>query len=119
LTEGLGKALLLRFEDTSEACRELAVGCFQQLLIKGEEATLHLLPYAMPVLEERLQLLEVRGLACTATATCKDRSQVALVVNQCKFIPDWLFLGLISNGQSVFVTTQQCCDSSLPIVASV
>jgi hypothetical protein len=68
LTEGLGKALLLRFEDTSEACRELAVGCFQQLLVKGEDATLHLLPYAMPVLEERLQLQEVCSIWCSSSS---------------------------------------------------
>ncbi len=55
----LGKGLLRRFDDASGAVRELAVSLFLHLLRKGDAAVLQLLPYAMPVLEERLQTSQV------------------------------------------------------------
>lgn len=43
-----------------QACRELAVSCFSALLQAAPETNLVLLPYAMPVLEERLHMSEVK-----------------------------------------------------------
>ncbi|KAF8058324.1 Dnaaf5 [Scenedesmus sp. PABB004] len=58
----LGKALLRRFEDASEACREAAVAAFASLLAAAAgDGVLPLLPYAMPVLEERLHADEASG----------------------------------------------------------
>ncbi|WIA41829.1 hypothetical protein OEZ86_009159 [Tetradesmus obliquus] len=59
----LGKALLRRFEDKSEACREAAVSTFNAMLQAGADATLSLLPYAIPVLEERLFIQQGQGSA--------------------------------------------------------
>lgn len=55
LESDLGKALLRRFEDPMEASRELAVCLLRQLLEAAPEAAMALLPYAFPVLAERLQ----------------------------------------------------------------
>eukprot|EP00967_Tisochrysis_lutea_P029813 scaffold34905_cov17-Tisochrysis_lutea.AAC.6 len=49
-----GKALLRRFDDQSEGCRELAAITFLGALHAAPQAVLALLPYAVPVLEERL-----------------------------------------------------------------
>jgi len=51
----LVKPLLRRFDDASERCRELAASCTLQTLRSGPDHALALLPYVMPVLEERLQ----------------------------------------------------------------
>lgn len=58
-TSKLGKALLRCFDARAEACRDMAVSCFTELLHMDPDATLGLLPYAMPVLGERLQCDEV------------------------------------------------------------
>jgi len=50
----LGKALLKRFADASERVRDLAMSLFLALLQRAPDATLPIMPYAMPVLEERL-----------------------------------------------------------------
>ncbi|KAG1672600.1 hypothetical protein FOA52_002080 [Chlamydomonas sp. UWO 241] len=50
----LGKALLRKFDDVGEANRELAVSTLSGLLQAAPDSVLMLLPYAMPVLEERL-----------------------------------------------------------------
>jgi hypothetical protein len=55
----LGKAVLRRFDDRSEACRELAVTAFSQLMQMAPDGVLALLPYALPVLEERLHMNQV------------------------------------------------------------
>lgn len=60
LTSKLGKSLLRRFDDSIESCREIAVTIFKHMLQAGPDATLPMLPYAMPVLEERLHLDEVQ-----------------------------------------------------------
>jgi hypothetical protein len=59
LSSGLGKALLRRFDDSSEVCRDHAACIFLHLMRQGETMTLQMLPYAMPVLEERLRIMEV------------------------------------------------------------
>eukprot|EP00879_Flechtneria_rotunda_P022808 GHRR01024092.1.p2 GENE.GHRR01024092.1~~GHRR01024092.1.p2 ORF type:complete len:126 (+),score=27.28 GHRR01024092.1:496-873(+) len=56
LTSKLGKGLLRQFDNRSEACRELVVSTFKRLLQAGPDATLQMLPYVMPVMEERLHL---------------------------------------------------------------
>lgn len=55
LAEWLGKPLLRVFADSAEAARAGAAGLFLQALRAGTDAVLPLLPYAVPVLEERLQ----------------------------------------------------------------
>lgn len=59
MQSNLGKALLRKFDDKSEACRELAISCFMTVLSAAPDSNLQLLPYTMPVLEERLQLVAV------------------------------------------------------------
>jgi hypothetical protein len=53
LSSWYGKALLPRFADCSEAVREIAVSNFLACT-KISDATLPLLPYIIPVLEERV-----------------------------------------------------------------
>lgn len=69
----LFKPLLRRFDDASEQCRELAAGCLLRLLKAYPDEALGLLPYAVPVLEERMQRrvrrqtyarMGARGAAC-------------------------------------------------------
>lgn len=55
LCRTLTKPLLRRFDDASEKCREMAAGCALKLLRSCPDEVLGLLPYIMPVLEERLQ----------------------------------------------------------------
>lgn len=52
----LGKALLKRFADSSESVRALAVKVFHHLITSCPDTVLPMLPYATPVLEERLQM---------------------------------------------------------------
>jgi len=52
-TSLLAKPLLRRFEDSSERCRELAISAFSAMTARTE-AVLELLPYAIPVLRDRL-----------------------------------------------------------------
>eukprot|EP00898_Chlorokybus_atmophyticus_P002042 jgi/Chlat1/2839/Chrsp194S02999 len=52
--EVIGKALVRRFEDSSEQCRELAVSTLAELLEACPSATHALLPYVVPALQERL-----------------------------------------------------------------
>ena len=55
--EVVAKHLLRRFEDKSEACRELAVKCIaENVEACKEDAVESLLPYCVPVLGERLGL---------------------------------------------------------------
>ncbi|MEW5306836.1 MAG: hypothetical protein WDW36_009274 [Sanguina aurantia] len=56
----LGKALLRRLDDSSEAVRTAAAGMLDEMLQAAPDAVLALLPYAMPVLEERLRWGEVK-----------------------------------------------------------
>jgi hypothetical protein len=51
----LVKPLLRRFDDASEQCREVAAWCALELLRRAPDEALALLPYVVPVLEERLQ----------------------------------------------------------------
>jgi hypothetical protein len=53
LSSWYGKALLPRFADSSEAVRELAVSSFL-VCIRSSNTALPLLPYIIPVLEERI-----------------------------------------------------------------
>ncbi|KAG2499196.1 hypothetical protein HYH03_002777 [Edaphochlamys debaryana] len=53
-SDGLGKALLRRFDDPSESHREMAVTCLLRLLRAAPGAVLTLLPYVFPVLSERV-----------------------------------------------------------------
>jgi hypothetical protein len=78
----LGKAVLRCMDQRAEACRELAARACTALLRADPDATLALLPYAMPVLEERLRADEVRArvpCVCTcalgsdATTACLTR----------------------------------------------
>ncbi|GAX77040.1 hypothetical protein CEUSTIGMA_g4487.t1 [Chlamydomonas eustigma] len=50
----LGKALLRRYDDSAEACRELAVSILSGLLKAAPHSVLSMMPYIVPVLEERL-----------------------------------------------------------------
>eukprot|EP00878_Enallax_costatus_P025137 GHUV01026862.1.p1 GENE.GHUV01026862.1~~GHUV01026862.1.p1 ORF type:complete len:260 (+),score=37.97 GHUV01026862.1:166-945(+) len=59
LRSKLGKSLLRSFDDHSEACRQLAITVFKEALQASPDAALAMLPYAMPVLEERLHTDEV------------------------------------------------------------
>ncbi|GIL99070.1 hypothetical protein Vretimale_4331 [Volvox reticuliferus] len=52
---GLGKALLRRFDDPSDTCREMAVTGLLRLLQAAPQAVLSLLPYAFPVISERVR----------------------------------------------------------------
>ena len=70
LGSGLGKALLRRFDDSSEVCRDYAASIFLHLLQQGEATTLQMLPYAMPVLEERLQIIKVSQRSVHAPQGC-------------------------------------------------
>ncbi|GBF95342.1 hypothetical protein Rsub_07770 [Raphidocelis subcapitata] len=63
LPSGLVKPLLRRFEDASDACRGLAADAALALLRAHPGDVLALLPYVMPVLEERLS----RRPACGAS----------------------------------------------------
>jgi hypothetical protein len=49
------KPLLRRFDDVSEKCRDLAASCVLKLLRSCPDEALGLLPYVVPVLEERLR----------------------------------------------------------------
>ncbi|GLI68794.1 hypothetical protein VaNZ11_013291 [Volvox africanus] len=53
--DGLGKALLRRFDDPSDTCREMAVTGLLRLLQAAPQAVLSLLPYAFPVISERVR----------------------------------------------------------------
>ncbi|GFR41385.1 hypothetical protein Agub_g2068, partial [Astrephomene gubernaculifera] len=53
--DGLGKALLRRFDDPADSCREAAVSSLLRLLSAAPGAVLALLPYAFPVLAERVR----------------------------------------------------------------
>ncbi|GLC35967.1 hypothetical protein PLESTB_000524400 [Pleodorina starrii] len=53
--DGLGKALLRRFDDPSDGCREAAVTSMLSLLRAAPQAVLSLLPYAFPVIAERVR----------------------------------------------------------------
>ena len=58
----LAKPLLRRFEDVSEQCREAAVDALAALVARGgEDVTLDLLPYLIPVLRDRLGPLATDG----------------------------------------------------------
>ena len=81
LSDWLGKPLLRVLADTSEAARTAAAALFLQCLRTGEDAVLSLLPYAVPVLEERLQGPEGKAL----TEPCEE---VRLVLMQVR----WEFL---------------------------
>ena len=50
----IGKALLRRFDDPSEAIRDLSVSLLTSLISIAPHSTLSLLPYIMPVIEERI-----------------------------------------------------------------
>jgi hypothetical protein len=62
------KPLLRRFEDASDACRGLAAEVALALLQVHPKDALALLPYVVPVLEERLNR-RVR-IACWGRFTC-------------------------------------------------
>jgi hypothetical protein len=79
-TQKLGKAVLRCFEHRSEACRELAAATATALLRADPDATLALLPYAMPVLEERLHADEVCAELC-AELSCMPRCQACCLPN--------------------------------------
>ncbi|GIL43408.1 hypothetical protein Vafri_1181 [Volvox africanus] len=53
--DGLGKALLRRFDDPSDTNREMAVSGLLRLLQAAPHAVLSLLPYAFPVISERVR----------------------------------------------------------------
>ncbi|KXZ56414.1 hypothetical protein GPECTOR_1g369 [Gonium pectorale] len=53
--DGLGKALLRRFDDPADSCREMAVSGLLRLLQAAPQAVLSLLPYTFPVLAERVR----------------------------------------------------------------
>ncbi len=55
LPASLAKPLLRRLDDASAKCRELAAACVLRLLRGRPDASLELLPYVMPVLEERME----------------------------------------------------------------
>ena len=55
LSSWLGKALVKCFADDSEAVRTGAINLFSKLIRVHSDAVLPMLPYVMPVLEERLQ----------------------------------------------------------------
>lgn len=55
LASWLGKALLKLFADPTEAVRRAAVRFFMTSIEQGPDSVLQLLPYIIPVLEERLQ----------------------------------------------------------------
>ena len=59
LAAELGKPLLKLFADSAEAARAAAVQTWQTCLCSAPDAVLQLLPYAMPVLEERLHCADV------------------------------------------------------------
>ncbi|KAG2440366.1 hypothetical protein HXX76_004471 [Chlamydomonas incerta] len=56
--DGLGKALLRRFDDPADTAREAAVGALTALLRAAPGAVLSLLPYAFPVVSERVMRRE-------------------------------------------------------------
>ncbi|KAG2455132.1 hypothetical protein HYH02_000951 [Chlamydomonas schloesseri] len=56
--DGLGKALLRRFDDPADTSREAAVVCLTRLLAAAPGAVLSLLPYAFPVVSERVMRRE-------------------------------------------------------------
>jgi hypothetical protein len=53
--DGLGKALLKRFDDASDSSREAAVTCLLRLLRAAPGAVLSLLPYTFRVVAERVR----------------------------------------------------------------
>jgi hypothetical protein len=55
LASWLGKTLLKLFADPTEAVRSAAVRFFLTSIEQGPDSVLQLLPYVIPVLEERLQ----------------------------------------------------------------
>ena len=54
MSSWLGKSLLKLFADPHERIRALSIDLFRSSIAKGQDAVLELLPYVMPVLEERL-----------------------------------------------------------------
>ena len=59
--DGLGKALLRRFDDPADTSREAAVVALTRLLRAAPGAVLALLPYAFPVVSERVMRREEGG----------------------------------------------------------
>ncbi|EFJ44828.1 hypothetical protein VOLCADRAFT_106220 [Volvox carteri f. nagariensis] len=68
--DGLGKALLRRFDDPSDTCREMAVTGLLRLLQAAPGAVLSLLPYAFPVVSERVRHREESSK--TLTEPCEE-----------------------------------------------
>jgi hypothetical protein len=70
LEDSLGKGLLRRLDDASEGVREKAAKLLLALLQKGPGAAMAMLPYAMPVIEERLQMKQVCVCVCVCVCMC-------------------------------------------------
>jgi len=82
-TAKLGKSLLRCFDNRAETCRDLSVSCFTRLLQIDPDMTLAMLPYAVPVLGERLQASEVscwlpRRVCQLATCSAASTTSVQL-----------------------------------------
>ena len=71
LEGSLGKALLRRFADATEAVRDGSIRLFGAALDYAPDAAMSLMPYLMPVLEERLIPLDV---VTTTTTTTNNSS---------------------------------------------
>lgn len=110
----LGKALLRCFEHRSEACRDMSASCFMKLLQVDADSTLSMLPYAMPVLVERLQCDEVssRTPQGTAQTTCSKAKQSSQPTpGQYCVCVAWLMLRLLPHILPIgtlFAVPQSC-----------
>ena len=83
----IGKALLRRFDDPSEACRDLSVSLLTSLISIAPHSTLSLLPYVMPVLQERIPPISLTPPSqSTASSGKPTATRTGGLASSCKLV---------------------------------
>ncbi|KAL0039469.1 hypothetical protein WJX79_009522 [Trebouxia sp. C0005] len=101
----LAKPLLLGLGDKSEAFRMLAINMLIRLLQVAPDAVIAVLPYAVPVLEERLQAQEVTQGEQTEELRLSLLHLVTEIIASAR-------KAIAPYGGQITEILQQCCDDS-------